>query len=209
MTRTLGAVALLAVSVSMYAPAPAREYPVHAVPHGEVELTDGFWRARLEVNRTSSIPHIHQQNEETGRVVNFERAAGLASGPYEGRRFNDTDIYKWIEAASYSLTRTPDPALSAQVDRLIDLIVKSQEPDGYLMPARSIDPEHPAPGMGRERWMFLNGSHELYNFGHLYEAAIAHHEATGAERVLRRRVLSGEPRADDRPDARLHLRLRG
>ncbi len=66
MTRTIGAVALLAVGVSGYA-APAREYPVHAVPHGDVELTDGFWKARLEVNRTSSIPHIHQQNEGGSR----------------------------------------------------------------------------------------------------------------------------------------------
>ncbi len=174
---------LAAVLLGTAAP-PVREYPVRAVPHGDVELADGFWRARLEVNRTASIPAIHHQNELTGRVANFERAAGLKPGQYEGRRFNDTDIYKWIEAASYSLKRTPDAALSAQIDRLVDLIARSQESDGYLMPARSIDPASPAPGMGPERWVHLNGSHELYNFGHLYEAAIAHVEATGKRTLL-------------------------
>ena len=184
MMRRAGTAALLALGASVIAAAPVREYPVRAVPHGDVELTDGFWRARLEVNRTASIPHIHRQNETTGRVANFERAAGLKPGKYDGRRFNDTDIYKWIEAASYSLKRTPDAALSAQIDRLADLIAKSQEPDGYLMPARSIDPANPAPGMGPERWVHLNGSHELYNFGHLYEAAVAHFDATGKRTLL-------------------------
>lgn len=164
--------------------APDRVYPIRPVEHGDVVLTDGFWRDRLEVNRTASIPHIMRQNDVTGRVANFEKAAGLKTGPYEGRRFNDTDVYKAIEAASYSLKRTPDAALSAALDRLIDLIARSQEPDGYLMPARSIDPKNPAPGMGPERWVHLNGSHELYNFGHLYEAAIAHFEATGKRTLL-------------------------
>ena len=173
----LGAVAALQA-------VPERLYPIRPVDHADVVLTDGFWRDRLETNRTASIPHILRQNEITGRVANFERAAGLKTGKYEGRRFNDTDIYKAIEAASYSLKRTPDPALSAALNRLIDLIAKSQEPDGYLMPARTIDPANPAPGMGPERWVHLNGSHELYNFGHLYEAAIAHFEATGKRTLL-------------------------
>ena len=164
--------------------APERVYPIRAVEHGDVELLDGFWRDRLEVNRASSIPAILRQNEITGRVANFEKAAGLKTGKYEGRRFNDTDIYKAIEAASYSLKRTPDAKLSAELDRLIDLIAKSQEPDGYLYPARTIDPANPAPGAGPQRWVHLNGSHELYNVGHLYEAAIAHFEATGKRTLL-------------------------
>ncbi len=177
-----GLIALLA-AVLLQA-MPDRVYPIRPVEHGDVVLTDGFWRDRLEVNRTSSIPHIMRQNELTGRVANFEKAAGLKDGAYDGRRFNDTDIYKAIEAASYSLKRTPDADLSAALDRLIDLIAKSQEPDGYLMPARTIDPSNPAPGMGPERWVHLNGSHELYNAGHLYEAAIAHFEATGKRTLL-------------------------
>src|SRR3989337_711530 len=89
-----------------------------------------------------------------------------------------------MEAPSYSRKRPPDANLSAALDRLIDLIAKSQEPDGYLMPARSIDPANPAPGLGPRRWAHLNGSHELYNFGHLYEAAVAHFEATGKRTLL-------------------------
>ncbi|MDQ3068152.1 MAG: glycoside hydrolase family 127 protein [Acidobacteriota bacterium] len=178
------AIAALVAATAAVAATPNREYPIHAVPHGDVELSDGFWAARLESNRVATIPHVMRQNELTGRVANFERAAKLKAGKYEGRRFNDTDIYKALEAASYSLKRTPDPALSAQVDALIDLIAKAQEPDGYLMPARSIDPANPAPGMGPERWVHLNGSHELYNFGHLYEAAAAHFEATGKRTLL-------------------------
>lgn len=166
------------------APAAVREYPIRPVPLAAVQVDDGFWSARMETNRAVTIPHIMRQNEETGRVANFEKAAGLKDGPYEGRRFNDTDIYKVIEAASYSLARHPDPALSARLDDLIALIARAQEPDGYLFPARTVDPENPAPGSGPARWVHLHGSHELYNFGHLYEAAVAHHQATGKRTLL-------------------------
>jgi len=171
-------------------PAAIREYPIRPVPLTAVEVTDGFWAARMETNRAVTIPHIMRENEETGRVANFEKAVGLKEGPYEGRRFNDTDLYKIIEAASYSLVAQvgdlghPDPALEEQLDRLIALIAKAQEPDGYLFPARTIDPANPAPGVGPERWVHLNGSHELYNFGHLYEAAVAHVQATGKRSLL-------------------------
>ncbi len=165
-------------------PAAVREYPIRPVPLAAVEVGDGFWAARMETNRTITIPHILRENEATGRVANFEKAVGLKEGSYEGRRFNDTDIYKIIEAASYSLARHPDPALDKQLDDLIALIAKAQEPDGYLFPARTIDPADPAPGAGPERWVHLNGSHELYNFGHLYEAAVAHDQATGKRTLL-------------------------
>jgi len=161
------------------------EYPIAAVPLGQVEVTGGFWQARLETNRTVTIPHILAQNESTGRVDNFRKGAGLMDGAYDGRRFNDTDIYKIIEAASYSLVSHPDPDLAARLESLIDLIARSQEPDGYLFPARTIDPASPAPGVGTERWIHLNtGSHELYNAGHLYEAAVAHFAATGSRSLL-------------------------
>ena len=158
--------------------------PIKAVPLSAVRLLDGFWQTRLATNRDVTIPHILKQNESTGRVANFSRAARRAAGPYEGRRFNDTDVYKAIEAASYALVGKPDAALQAELDRLIALIAAAQEPDGYLYPARTIDPEHPAPGAGPERWVHLNGSHELYNAGHLYEAAVAHYQATGKRSLL-------------------------
>jgi DUF1680 family protein len=159
--------------------------PIRAVPFTEVRLTDSFWRPRLETNRTVTIPHLLGQNEETGRVDNFRKAAGLMEGKYEGRRFNDTDLYKIIEAASYALAQDYDPALDAELDELIALIAAAQQEDGYLFPARTIDPGSPAPGVGSERWIHeAAGSHELYNAGHLIEAAVAHHRATGKRSLL-------------------------
>jgi hypothetical protein len=158
---------------------------LRAVPFTSVELLDSFWKPRLAVNHTVTIPHILRQNEETGRVDNFRKAAGEVPGRYEGRRFNDTDIYKVIEAASYAIAQTPDPALEAELDELIGLIEKAQRPDGYLFPARTIDPETPAPGVGRDRWIHESaGSHELYNAGHLIEAAVAHYQATEKRSLL-------------------------
>ena len=173
-------VALLSVTTT----ALPRDYPIRAVPMTAVTIDDGFWAPKLETNRTVTIPHILKENDDTGRVANFEKAAGKKSGPYEGRRFNDTDVYKIIEAASYSLAIVPDPRLSTKLDELIQLIAESQEKDGYLFPARTIDPRHPASGVGPERWIYENGSHELYNAGHLYEAAVAHFEATGKRTLL-------------------------
>jgi DUF1680 family protein len=158
--------------------------PIEPVPIGRVEVDDSFWASRLDRNRTVTVPHIFLENERTGRVANFERAAGRRSGGYEGRRFNDTDVYKAIEAASESLISHPDPALERRLERLIAVVAAAQEPDGYLFPARTIDPIHPAPGVGPRRWMWLNGSHELYNAGHLYESAVAHFSATGSRTLL-------------------------
>ena len=184
-------------------PAKAGSYSVP--PLTAVRLTEGsFWAERLERNRDTTIPHILTRNEMTGRVANFERAAGRRDGPYEGRRFNDTDVYKAIEAASYSLAAEPDPKLDAELDRLIELISASQEPDGYLMPARTIDPRRPAAGLGAERWMHeAAGSHELYNAGHLIEAAVAHHQATGKRTLLEVALrLADRIDQDFGPDAR-------
>ncbi|MGH9390030.1 MAG: glycoside hydrolase family 127 protein, partial [Vicinamibacteria bacterium] len=164
---------------------PKAESPLRAVPFENVKLTDSFWRPRLSTNRTVTIPHILRQNEETGRVDNFRKAAGVIPGEYQGRRFNDTDVYKGIEAASYALAQEYDAALDAEVDELIVLIEGAQEDDGYLFPARTIDPEKPAPGVGDERWVHESaGSHELYNAGHLIEAAVAHYRATGKRSFL-------------------------
>ncbi len=195
-------IALATVTLTLQAQAPPREYPIRAVPLGDVRVDDDFWRARMDLNRDVTIPHIFQQNEQTTRVANFAKAARQAKGAYEGRRFNDTDVYKAIEAASYALmtslpATTPAPARSKgtdvaggtdvvqrRLDEIIALIAAAQEPDGYLFPARTIDPSNPAPGVGPARWVHLNGSHELYNSGHLYEAAVAHFQATGKRTLL-------------------------
>jgi hypothetical protein len=167
------------------APAPAvSDYPIRPVPFTDVTLTDAFWSPRLETNRTVSVPYALRMNEETGRVDNFRKAARLMTGPHKGRRFNDSDVYKAMEAAAYTLRLHPDAALDKTLDDLIALVARAQEPDGYLFTTRTNDPAHPAPGAGPERWSNLRVSHELYNVGHMYEAAVAHFQATGKRTFL-------------------------
>ena len=163
---------------------PALDYPIRPVPFTHVKLTDGFWAPRLETNRAVSVPYALRMNEETGRVDNFRKAARLMTGPHKGRRFNDSDVYKAMEAAAYTLRLHSDAALEKTLDDLIALIAKAQEPDGYLFTTRTNDPAHPAPGSGPERWSNLRVSHELYNVGHMYEAAVAHFQATGKRAFL-------------------------
>ncbi len=181
------AAAVVALYVAGFGPAPraaAPDYPIRPVAFTRVRLSDAFWAPRLEVNRSSTIPAAFRQNEETGRVDNFRKAARLMDGPHRGRRFNDTDVFKAIEGASYSLLLHPDAALEQEVENLVSLIAKAQEPDGYLYTARTIDPANPAPGAGPERWYYLRGSHELYDSGHMFEAAVAHFQATGRRTFL-------------------------
>ncbi len=181
---TGAAVVVTMASPFAQTPAPG-EYPIQAVPMAQVKITGGFWQAKIETNRTVTIPHILGENETTGRVDNLRKGAGLMPGDYSGRRFNDTDIYKIVEAASYSLISHPDPALAKQIDALVAIIAKAQQPDGYLFPARTINPDKPAAGVGTSRWQYENtGSHELYNSGHMFEAAIAHYQATGDKTFL-------------------------
>ncbi len=167
------------------------DYPIRPVPFTDVHLTDRFWAPRIEINRTVSIPTAFQQCERTGRIENFVRAAKVLRGEElddkhaPGFPFDDTDPYKVIEGASYSLSVRPDPKLDAYVDQLIAKIAAAQEPDGYIYTTRTIDPEHPHPWSGKERWVNEEIlSHELYNAGHLYEAAYAHYEATGKRTLL-------------------------
>lgn len=172
--------------------AQAQEYPITAVPLTAVRLTDRFWAPRLETNRTVTIPHILRQNELTGRVDNFLKAARRKTGPYQGQRYNDTDVYKVIEAASWSLAARPDAALDRRLDELIGVIAAAQEPDGYLYTPRSVDPANPAPGAGPERWSWLHTSHELYDQGHLIEAAVAHFTAIGKRTLLNVAIRSAD-----------------
>jgi len=184
------AIAVLVLTVAAL-PAQQRDYPVKPVPFTAVHFDDGFWAPRIETNRTVTIPFAFQKDEETGRLDNFIRAAealhgtppaNLKTPPYP---FDDTDVYKVIEGASYSLSVHPDPKLDAYVDGLIAKIAAAQEADGYLYTARTINPLNPHPWFGNQRWV-LEGvnSHELYDLGHLYEAAVAHYQATGKRNLL-------------------------
>jgi len=168
-----------------------RDYPVQPVPFTAVHLDDVFWAPRIETNRTVTIPFAFKQCELSGRVDNFMRAArALAGQPLDNRKppgypFDDTDVYKVIEGASYTLSVRPDPALDGYIDRLIAKVAAAQEADGYLYTTRTIDPEHPHVWAGPARWAWeRDDSHELYNLGHLFEAAVAHYQATGKRTLL-------------------------
>ncbi|MGA2113314.1 MAG: glycoside hydrolase family 127 protein [Bryobacteraceae bacterium] len=188
---SMKALAVLAALVSLCLAQTAPDYPVKPVPFTAVHVNDGFWAPRIETNRTVTIPVAFQKEEETGRVDNFVRAAeSLRSEPFENHKppgfpFDDSDVYKVIEGASYALSVHPDPKLDAYIDGLIQKIAAAQEADGYLYTARTINPLEPHPWSGKERWI-LEGvnSHELYDLGHLYEAAAAHYQATGKRTLL-------------------------
>ena len=161
-----------------------QDYPIKPVSFTDVQIKDNFWQKRLETNREVTIPYTFQKSEETGRINNFERAGGLEEGPFEGIYFNDSDVFKIIEGASYSLQVHPDDKLKKYLDDLIAKIALAQEDDGYLYTNRTIDASKAADKGGKNRWTNLETYHELYNVGHLYEAAVAHYEATGQRNLL-------------------------
>lgn len=189
-TLGLAAATFALAVVAAQASKPTHDYPISPVPFTAVHLNDAFWAPRIETNRKVTIPAAFEQCELSGRMDNFRRAAEALRGePHDltppGYPFDDSDLYKVIEGASYALSVAPDPKLDAYVDTLIAEIAAAQEPDGYLYTARTIDPQHPHPWSGKERWVNeRNDSHELYDLGHLFEAAAAHYQATGKTSLL-------------------------
>ena len=170
---------------------PPRDYPIKPVPFPAVHLSDVFWAPRIEINRTVTIPFAFEQCEKSGRMDNFDRAAAALRGEElknkkaPGFTFDDTDPYKVLEGASYALAVKPDPKMTAYLDEVIAKIAAAQEPDGYLYTTRTIDPEHPHEWAGPKRWLKdPDSSHELYNAGHLFEAAAAHYQATDKRNLL-------------------------
>lgn len=157
---------------------------IKEVPFTDVHFTDDFWLPRMEINRTVSIPSAFHQCEINGRFDNFALAGGLIKGEHKGDfSFDDTDPYKIIEGASYSLAVKYDPKLDAYLDSVITLIAAAQEPDGYLTTCVTNKCTRLSGWWGSSRWEKIN-SHELYNSGHLYEAAVAHYKATGKKTLL-------------------------
>lgn len=164
-----------------------RDYPITPVAFTQVKITGSFWKQRMETNRQVTIPMAFKKCEETGRIANFEIAGGLKEGEFQsGRHYDDSDVYKIIEGASYSLATFPDEKLDAYLDDLIAKIAAAQEEDGYLMTWRTINPNKPPAKSagGPERWSNIRHGHELYNVGHMYEAAVAHYQATGKRTLL-------------------------
>lgn len=167
-----------------FAKKETKDYPIQPLTFTEVQINDTFWLPRIETNRTVTIPFAFKKCEETGRIDNFAKAGGLIPGKFEGIRYNDSDVFKIMEGAAYSLRLHADPELEKYMDALIAKIGAAQEDDGYLYTARTIDPKNPPPGAGDERWSNLGSSHELYNVGHMYEAAVAYFLATGKRNFL-------------------------
>jgi len=160
------------------------DYPIQPITFEKVAVTKGFWAERLETNRRSTLPACLKKCEETGRIHNFEVAGGLKDGGFQGIFFNDSDVFKIVEGAAYTLTMKPDPELAAYVDDLIAKFAAAQEDDGYLYTARTIgDPKYNYPGQ-EGRWSHCRDGHELYNVGHMYEGAVAHYQATGKRNFL-------------------------
>jgi uncharacterized protein len=165
--------------------AQQKDYAIKEVNFTQVKLSDKFWLPRIEINRTVTIPASFERCENTGRVKNFVMAAQKQGKFCTRFPFDDTDIYKTIEGASFSLAVHPDKKLETYVDSLITIIAKAQEPDGYLYTARTIDPLNVGSWVGKERWEKERElSHELYNAGHMYEAAAAHFLATKKRNFL-------------------------
>jgi len=150
---------------------------LQAVPFTDVRITDSFWAPRRETNRKVSIPHSLDMLEKAGNMANFDLAAKHARSGYTGPVFMDSDAYKAIEAASYSLATDPDPALDKRLDSMIARIAAAQMPDGYLNTWYEVN----APD---QHWTNLRDNHELYCAGHLFEAASAHYLATRKRNLL-------------------------
>ncbi len=170
-----------------------KDYPIKPVQLGNVHLTKGFWYDRMETNKNVTIPYVMRKLIETGRVDNLEFAAGIKEGEFcTTYAFDDSDVYKTIEAVSYSLISYTDEILEKRIDSLIFVIENAQEVDGYIYSARGAPSEKIKKMIGHERWSNLQWSHELYNLGHLYEAAAAHYQATGKKTLLNVAIKSAE-----------------
>ena len=170
---------------------PAADYPIQQVKLNRVELTDNFWLPKIRTIQEKTIHYAFDKCESEGRLENFVTAGNVirgGTGKVRGEMpFDDTDVYKTIEGAAYSLINAPNPALNNYLDSVVNLIAYGQEADGYLTTWRTIDPATPPAKWVKttgDRWNGLDMSHELYNSGHMFEAAAAHYWATGKRNFL-------------------------
>ena len=165
---------LAGVVCAQESPRPA---PLVSLPLTAVHVEDKFWAPRIEVNRTHTLETVHRKLIETGAIQNFAIAAGKAPGKFRGPFWSDSDVYKWLEGVSYSLAERRDPQLEVAADEVIASIAAAQMPDGYLDTYFQLV----EPGL---RWKYLAFGHEMFCAGHMYEAAVAHFEATGKRTLL-------------------------
>ncbi len=164
------------------------DYPISMVDIKNVELTDSFWLPKIKTVQNTTIAFGLEKCVKEGRLENFLIAGKKKAGKVHGKMpFDDTDVYKIIEGASYSLISAPNKALETYLDSIIAIIKIGQEPDGYLTTWLTIDPDNPPAHWVKKtgkRWTGVVSSHELYNSGHLFHAAVAHYIATGKHNFL-------------------------
>ena len=171
----------------------AADYPIRSAELTKVRVTGGFWFDRIETNRTATLKSVLANCNETPRIANFTNAANRAWGTFGGIPYDDSDVYKVMEGVSYVLALHPDAELRKYGEWFIGQVAGAQEPDGYLYTARTLGFSYGKKGkvpwrfsmMGPTRWSNISSSHELYNVGHMYEAAVAWHRATGRDDFLK------------------------
>ncbi len=182
--------------------AESHDYPFRAAPLTQVKTTHGFWFDRIETNRTATLRSNFAKCNETPRIANFTNAANRTIGTFGGIRFDDSDVFKVMEGAAYVYAQSKDAELKKYVDWLIGEVAKAQELDGYLYTARTLgfyfqhfNDKNRSPsitGIGPTRWSNLVSSHELYNQGHMIEAAVAWFKATGERNFLEVAIRSAD-----------------
>jgi DUF1680 family protein len=168
------------------------DYQLTPIPFNQVDLADDFWLPRLKTQKEVLVPFALDKTRPA--VENLEKAGQFLKGdttdlPFP-HRYISSDLYKVMEGAALLLMENPDPALEARMDSIIDIIASAQKEDGYLYVAHttgvSKDHDHwGGGGMGDKPYSFVLHSHELYNMGHMYEAAIAYYQATGKDQWLK------------------------
>jgi len=180
MDKPMKTTALLLAVLALFAPlhlSAEETRELKPLPFTAVRLNDSFWAPRLQTTRAVTLPYNFEKCEDTGRISNFAKAGGLAEGEFEGIYFNDSDVYKVLEAAAYALSAEPDRSLERYVDDLIAKMAAAQRSDGYLNTFYTLN------GLDKS-WSNLKDMHELYCGGHMIEAAVAHHQATGKRTLL-------------------------
>jgi DUF1680 family protein len=180
----------LTIMASLGAMAQRHGYPITQVPFTQVKIAENtFLGQRVKAAREVTVPLAFSKCESEHRIDNFVKAAHPSASynidSFMGFPFDDTDVYKTIEGASYILQTYPDKKLKAYIDSVLTIVGAAQEPDGYLYTARTINPAHPQAWAGDKRWVKEEVlSHELYNLGHMVDAACAHYQATGSDKFL-------------------------
>lgn len=183
-------------------------YPLTAVSINDVILEDNFWLPKINTLQDSTIPYAFEKCEKEGRMENFLIAGKKKGGRYKSKfPFDDTDLYKIIEGASLTLISKPNSQLDSYLDSIIEIIKIGQESDGYITTWFTIDREHPPSSWvkpSKTRWENEISSHELYNSGHLFEAAAAHYWATGKKNFLNIAIKNADLLVENFGPKKLH-----